>query len=387
MPFIKIKYLVYYIIDDSILHNALIIGGSGMIGSNINFGIKPTSIEMDITNQISINNYISKLDKITCIIHLAATNLRESEENIKNAINTNIIGTTRLLNIAKKYKIPFILLSSGAVFSSINTTDIFNELSIPNPNCIYGYTKFSAEEIALTYAKTIIIRTGWLFGGNQKLHYKFVEHCINNILNNNEVKASNNFYGSPTYVLDLIDKIKFLIINNKYGIHHIVNSNSASGYDISLEICNILKKNNNLIISTLSNLIPNPGPKNRSKSEILVTIHDFNILRNWKDALKEYIYIKYNKNIWKNRDYCRLCNSTNLYTFFSLEPTPLANHFIQEPCIQQIIPLDICVCIICNHIQLMQIVEPEYQYNNYFYVSSTSHIMTDHLKNSISEFT
>jgi dTDP-4-dehydrorhamnose reductase len=65
-----------------ILENALITGGSGMIGSNINFGHKPTSKTMDITDIKSIENYISNIEHISCIIHLAAINLRESE-NVK----------------------------------------------------------------------------------------------------------------------------------------------------------------------------------------------------------------------------------------------------------------------------------------------------------------
>jgi dTDP-4-dehydrorhamnose reductase len=369
------------------LNNALITGGSGMVGSNINFGIKPTSTDMDITSRKSIDNYVNNLDKISCIIHLAAINLRESEENSINAINCNINGTIKMLHIAKTRNVPFIYLSTGAVFSSNNSNDTFNETNITNPNCIYGHTKRSAEEIALTYDKTIIVRTGWLFGGNQKLHYKFVEHFINNILTNNEVKASNNFYGSPTYVLDLIDKIKELIIHNKYGIQHIVNSETASGYDVAIEICNILNKNNKLIIPTLSNLVPNPGPKNRSNTEILETIHECNKLRNWKDALKYYINNTNNiKKIWENRAFCRLCNSSDLYTFYNMERTALANSFVKEPCVQLTIPLDVCICHMCNHVQLLQIVEPSYQYNNYFYVSSTSFIMINHLKNNVDEF-
>ena len=49
--------------QNEILEYALITGGYGMIGKNINFGYKPTSHEMDITNTISIDNYISNLKK------------------------------------------------------------------------------------------------------------------------------------------------------------------------------------------------------------------------------------------------------------------------------------------------------------------------------------
>ena len=379
--------------------NALITGGSGMIGTCIYFGNKPTSKELDITDNNSINNYILKLKNISCIIHLAAINLRESEENIDKAINVNINGTINMLNVAKTYNIPFILLSSCAVYSSQNSNIIFDENYIKSPNCKYGSTKSVAENIALLYEKSIVIRTGWVFGGIQKNHYKFVENTINNLYINSEIKGSIDFFGSPTYVIDLIEQIKYLIINSKFGVHHVVNSDFANGYEIAIEIAKVMNKDINLVIATKSSEIPNPGPLNRSKTEKLISINEYNKLRNWKISLNEYILSYLNKklnitskplivenNNWKNRNTCRLCDSYNLYIFYKMIPTPLANHFISEIKNQPIIPLDICICENCKHIQLLQIVNPECQYSNYLYLSSTSQTMIDHLENSVSNF-
>ena len=379
------------------LNNSLITGGSGMVGSNIHFGYKPTSSEMDITDLSSIEKYVSRIKNISCIIHLAAVNLRESENNCAKAMNVNINGTTKMLSIAMKYDVPFILLSTGAVFSSTNPNIKFDENFKTSPNCIYGFSKASSEEIALLYSKTILIRTGWLFGGNQKNHYKFVETAINNLLTNNLTKSSNNFVGSPTYVIDLIEQIRFLIINKKYGIHHVVNDGIACGYDIANEISKILNMDTKLIESVRSEDVPNSGPK-RSSTEVLESIYEFNKLRSWKESLSDYVKlycckiqhpIKFSEEVqrWKTRDKCRLCNNYNLKTFLKLNPTPPANHFVSEPISQELIPLDTSICENCGHIQLMQIVEPEYQYSNYFYVSSTSPSMTNHLKNSVIKFT
>ena len=388
--------------ETNIFTNTLITGGSGMVGSNVNFGYKPSSKEMDITDNKSINTYISKLKSISCIIHLAAVNLRESEENKLKSIDVNINGTVNMLSIAMKLNVPFILLSTGAVFSSNNPNIKYNEDYNTNPNCIYGSTKSSSEKVALLYEKTILIRTGWLFGGHQKTHYKFVENVINNLLMNTRIKASNNFLGSPTYVIDLIEKMKYIILNSQYGIHHIVNSDYGCGYDIAIEIANILGKDYSLIESVTCNNIPNSGP-DRSRSEILESIDDTNKLRSWKEALAEYIplylnKINYNSEIesvnnkeiikyWSNREKCRLCNSYNLNVFFNLEPTPPANHFVLNPTMQSKIPLDVALCDNCKHIQLVQIVDPKYQYSNYLYVSSTSNTMVQHLQNNVEYFT
>ena len=408
-----------------LLKNSLITGGSGMVGSKMDFGLKPTSTEMDITNEQSVKKYTENYPEISCIIHLASVNLRESETYPTKAITVNINGTTNMLKIAQKRNIPFILFSTGAVFSSTNKNDSFDETSKTTPNCVYGYTKDASEKIALLYEKSIIIRTGWLFGGNQKTHYKFVETTINNLYMKTPVMASNNLYGSPTYVVDVIEKMKDILINNPqpYGIHHIVNDGIGTGYDIALEIGNNMNIVDGIIPVSSVN-VPNSGPF-RGSTEVLVTNNNTNILRSWKEALKEYIryYIgrdavllepntrtptdspnSYKKKsflvnkstkteeepssscISKIRECCRLCKNMDLYTFFNLEPTPPSNQFVPTPQKQEYIPLDVCICMSCHHIQLLEIVEPAYLYSNYVYVSSVSKTMTDHLKTSVEKF-
>jgi hypothetical protein len=53
---------------------------------------------------------------------------------------------------------------------------------------------------------------------------------------------------------------------------------------------------------------------------------------------------------------------------------------------QECIPLDVCVCDSCKHVQLMQIVDPGHLFANYPYVSSASRTMVEHLTNNIDIF-
>jgi dTDP-4-dehydrorhamnose reductase len=278
---------------NQILQNAVIVGGSGMVGSNIPFGKKPTSLELDISNKSSVEDYFSRNSDASCLINLVSLNLRDCEKYPLKAIHINVNGTLNLLEISKKLEIPFVLISSGAVFSSDNPNQKFSETDLPNPNCIYGSTKYSAENIALTYDKTILIRTGWLFGGNQKSHYKFVEHAYNNIVNNKPITCCKDFYGSSTYVIDLISKIEELISKNMFGIHHVVNEGTSTGVSVGEYIAHLLDKPLTLIDHRTFSEIPNCGPL-RSSSEVLITNNSFNNIRDWKSALKEYI-VKLNR--------------------------------------------------------------------------------------------
>lgn len=97
-------------------------------------------------------------------------------------------------------------------------------------------------------------------------------------------------------------------------------------------------------------------------------------------------YNLYMNNIWKNRNNCRLCNSLKLNIFYKLNPTPLANNFSFTIKNQIVIPLDLCICEECKHVQLIQIVNPVTLYSNYLYVSSTSHVMSVHLEQNVLKF-
>ena len=89
---------------------------------------------------------------------------------------------------------------------------------------------------------------------------------------------------------------------------------------------------------------------------------------------------------------CRVCESNNIREALRLTPTPPGNNFLREEdlgSIEEFFPLELYFCDDCKHIQLGHVVEPEFLFqNNYTYVSSTSNVFVEHLKNyanSISE--
>lgn len=83
------------------------------------------------------------------------------------------------------------------------------------------------------------------------------------------------------------------------------------------------------------------------------------------------------------RDTCRLCGSRALDCVLSLTPTPPANAFVPadklevpQPCF----PLDIHLCRSCGHLQLVDIVDPEYLFSHYVYTSGAAPVMAAHLR-------
>jgi len=86
----------------------------------------------------------------------------------------------------------------------------------------------------------------------------------------------------------------------------------------------------------------------------------------------------------KKRTSCRLCEGNNLILVLQLEPTPPANAFVSKEELDQeqsCFHLDVYFCEDCNHIQLLDVVDPKILFENYVYVSGTSPIFVKHFEN------
>ena len=84
------------------------------------------------------------------------------------------------------------------------------------------------------------------------------------------------------------------------------------------------------------------------------------------------------------KENCRLCGSLSLEKSLVLTPTPPGNNFlkkIEEGEEEREYPLELYFCTQCFHIQLGHVVDPSFLFqNNYSYVSSTSSVFVQHLK-------
>ena len=89
-----------------------------------------------------------------------------------------------------------------------------------------------------------------------------------------------------------------------------------------------------------------------------------------------------NCNHYQNSQ-CRLCKNFDLSSVLKLQSTPPANEFITKDQLnidQNIFPLELYFCNSCNHIQLLDVVNPSILFEDYVYVSGTSPVFVNHFK-------
>ena len=144
--------------------NKLIVvtGGNGRFGKvlrNKNFKnyIFPSKSELDITNIKSIDRYF-KNKKISTVIHLAGLSrpMIVHEKKPEKSILLNIIGTSNLVIVCKKYNIKIIYFSTSYVYPGTSGNYKENDALLPFNN--YSWSKLGGECAVKMYNNSLILR-------------------------------------------------------------------------------------------------------------------------------------------------------------------------------------------------------------------------------------
>ena len=270
------------------LDSLLVTGASGMIGKYVDFGIRPSRAELDITDKNKVFDFIHKM-KPSAVLHLAAkTDMRSCEEDHKEAMRVNALGAELVGKAAQSVGARFILLSTNAVFDGEQPSP-YSETDLPHPLNEYGRSKLAGEHfVQLLSPTSLIVRTGWVFGGGKEFDKRFVGRIMAQLREPSMTVVSDT-RGTPTYAKDLVHTIKGLILSEKTGIVHVANSGTASRFEQASLIADVCRYQGRLIPVSLHDIKSVPPVL---KNEALVSATLF--LRSWQEALTDYLHTEWN---------------------------------------------------------------------------------------------
>ena len=245
------KYSQYNIVNLDKLTYAGNLENIGDIENKANYSF----VKGDICNENLLNKLFEKY-KFDGIIHLAAeSHVDRSILNPMEFINTNIVGTVTLLNVAKKFwkdthDKRFYHISTDEVYGSLeNDNEFFTEETHYDPRSPYSAAKASSDHFVRAYFNTfglptIISNCSNNYGPNQ-FPEKLIPLAINNIKNNKEIPI----YGTGKnirdwlYVEDHAKAIDLIFhdgtINQTYNIG---GSNEWTNIDLIKLLCQIMDK-------------------------------------------------------------------------------------------------------------------------------------------------
>jgi dTDP-4-dehydrorhamnose reductase len=243
--------------------------------------------QLDVTNEASVQAFISDV-RPDVILHCAAyTNVDGAEKNEDAAYQVNALGTEYLAKAAKQVGAKMLYVSTDYVFDG-TATEPYEVDEPTKPLGAYGRTKLAGEELLQkNLEQFFIVRTAWVFGvhGNN-----FVKTMLRLGKERGEVGVVHDQVGSPTYTVDLARFMVELMETQEYGIYHATNSGVCSWYEFAVEI--FKQAGLSVIVNPLTTeQFPRPAarPKYSVLSKKKIEEQGLMPLRDWKEALNAYL--------------------------------------------------------------------------------------------------
>jgi dTDP-4-dehydrorhamnose reductase len=283
---------------------ALVTGANGQLGNDLckalhKIEVIPlTHADIEVTDMGSVKRVIL-LHHPDVIINTAAyVRVDDCETERDRAFAINALGARNLAVAAQDIGSKLVQISTDYVFGGGRHPESgkYTEFDTPAPINIYGISKLAGEDLVRSLClKHFIVRTCGLFGvaGSSGKSGNFVETILKLAKRNNEIRVVNDQISSPSYTLDVADKIAKLITTEYYGIFHIVNSGTCSWFEFAEEIVRITGLKTRVIPISSEQY---PQKANRPRFSALdnyqLKLLGMGQMRSWQEALKDYMISK-----------------------------------------------------------------------------------------------
>jgi len=277
----------------------LLIGGHGMLGSDIAAELMdadlstPTSEELDIRDAESVLMECRRVRPDLVISTAAFHRVDDSETHPDVAFQMNAVATRNLAVAAREVGAVLVWVSTDYVFDG-KADAPYDEDSPACPVCVYGVSKHAGEEvIRLTTDDHLILRTSGLYG----VHIPVIERAnfADTMLRlwrsgRREVQVVNDQVCTPTNTADLAKAAVKLLRTGARGTFHITNSGECSWAAFADELFRLIGSETRVKHITSAEY---PSPARRPAYSVLGhrRLHEAGVEspREWREALAEFL--------------------------------------------------------------------------------------------------
>ena len=277
----------------------LVTGANGILGSTIVSSMKGAEIialnrsDLDITDARKVSVTIQKHEP-NIIIHTAAnTDVEGNERDPEKAFAVNTTGVSNIVTAISNSDILLIFISSAGIYGT-QKTGPFNESDEAIPTTIHHKSKNEAEKIIKArLQKYLILRTGWLFGGDINHTKNFIYKRYLEAKNRKTIYSDDTQVGNPTYVMDVVRQIEVLVKRECSGVYNCVNAaKNVSRFEYVSKIIKLLGLDCS-VLKAPEGMFKRIAPVSHNESAVNARLENegINIMRKWDQALSDYIQL------------------------------------------------------------------------------------------------
>lgn len=272
----------------------VIIGAKGQLGLALQVKYpKARAVdidELDITSKESVDNF--EWSGAQVILNAAAyTNVDgcETEEGKKIAQAVNARAVAYLAEIARKYNLTLVHISTDYVFDG--SKKIHAEDEPFSPLSVYGQSKAEGDKAIASVPKHYLIRTSWVIGEGKN----FVRTMLGLGQKGISPTVVADQIGRPTFTSELVRAIDHLLkIQAPYGTYNVSNEGDPISWaDFTRTIFKLAGFGLQVTDTTTAEYFKNkpeaaPRPLNSTLDLAKITATGFKP-RDWREDLTEYI--------------------------------------------------------------------------------------------------
>ncbi|MDT8070865.1 MAG: dTDP-4-dehydrorhamnose reductase [Terriglobia bacterium] len=224
----------------------ILIGSNGQLGTDLARVLEKRAHDLhpianrkvDICQREAVERLISSVRPDVVINTAAFHQVDRCEANPEMAFAVNAVGVRNVAECCEKHKAVFVHFSTDYVFDGCKGAP-YTETDVPSPLNVYGVSKVAGEElVAYTTERNFIVRTCGLFGlaGPSGKGLNFVENMLKRAKEGNPIRVVEDQILSPTYTLNLAERVCDLLQTNAYGLYHLSSEGECSWYEFAREI-------------------------------------------------------------------------------------------------------------------------------------------------------
>lgn len=244
--------------------------------------------DLDITDAAAVDKMITEAAP-EAVIHCAAwTAVDAAEDNEEKCRQVNVNGTENIAKVCKKLNCKMMYISTDYIFDGKGTRPWEPDDPVTTPLNVYGQTKYEGElAVRNNVEKFFIVRIAWVFGKGKN----FIKTMLNLGKTHDHLTVVNDQYGTPTYTYDLARLLVDMIETDKYGNYHATNEGSyITWYDFACEIFRQAGIDVDVEpVSSAQYAAKAKRPENSRMNKQKLADNGFELLPDWKDALRRYL--------------------------------------------------------------------------------------------------
>jgi len=244
---------------------------------------------LDIADARAVESEITEKRPDAVINCAAWTDVDGCETNPEKAEQVNSLGPENLARASHNAGAVLVTISTDYVFDG-EKQGFYTQRDQPRPISVYGQFKLEGERRAQqAHARTIIVRTGYIFGPGGK---NFLSNVVSKAQRGEKLKAIRDYWGTPTYGRDLAIRLRELAVLDLPGIYHVVSSGDGASFEtFSIEALRMAGLNSELleVIDGDSLRRPAPRPRNSRMKCLLSEAIGLKPLPHWREGLAHFI--------------------------------------------------------------------------------------------------